>query len=238
MRNRILFGVGVASLAFLLTAEPALAQRGVRGGGGRAVGGRAFVGGRGVYAGRAYYGGYRGVYAGRGYYGGYRGYYRPNYARWGAGFFGLPYYGLGYGYPYNYGGYYPYAAGYVGGPGSYAARTYGTFGPVYAANTTNTYQSFYAGPQGNPNSASIQVVVPDPNAQVMFDGTPTQQRGTNRSFVTPPLNPDKESHYTITATWTENGQSVTRDRRITVQPGARVRVDFTEAGGNMPSVPD
>jgi uncharacterized protein (TIGR03000 family) len=222
MRKRIMFCVVAASLALLLTADVAHAQRG--GGGGRGGGrGGSFGGGRGGF----YGGGYRG-------YGGY------GYGRgfgYGLGY-GLGGYGYGgyYGYPY-YGGAYTYAPTYVGG---YAYPDAGNYGPaVVSAGMTNS-QSFYAGPQGNPNAAQIRVVVPDPNAQVMFDGTPTQQRGTNRVFVTPPLKSGRESSYTVSATWMENGKQVTRERRITVQPGAPALVNFNESGppDNMPNNPN
>jgi uncharacterized protein (TIGR03000 family) len=81
--------------------------------------------------------------------------------------------------------------------------------------------------------------VPDPDAEVVFDGTATQQRGVNRLFATPALNPEREAHYTVTATWAENGQRISLERRVTVLPGARVRVDFRrDAVGEMPGVPD
>jgi len=237
MKNRIVLGIVAAGLAFLLTAETAHAQR--RGGGN-------YGGGRGYYGG------------GRGYSGGYgynRGYYGGGFGR-GFGYglgtglgYGLANYGFGYGYgyPYSrgyygssyYGGGYAYAPSYVGGyaypaTGNYAAAP--VYGPTYAANTMSSYQSFYSGPQGDPNAAQIRVLVPDPNAQVLFDGTPTQQRGTYRVFVTPPLRSGKESHYTVSASWMENGQRVNRERRVTVSPGAQVTVNLGEGGGtgNMP----
>jgi uncharacterized protein (TIGR03000 family) len=237
MKNRIVLGLVAASLTLLLTAETAHAQR--RGG--------SFGGGRGYYGGRSYYGGgyNRGFYGGgynRGYYGG--GYNRGFGYGVGVGLgYGLGGYGYGIGYPYrgfygypNYGGIYTYAPSYVGGYYDAAPVS----GPTYAANTLSTTQSFYAGPQGNPNAAQIRVLVPDQNAQVMFDGTPTQQRGTNRLFVTPPLRGGKESSYTVSASWMENGQRVTRERRIEVSPGAQVTINLGEGGvsDNMPLNPN
>jgi uncharacterized protein (TIGR03000 family) len=250
MKNRILLGLGAAGLALLLCADPALAQR--RGGVGYRGG--SYRGGA-VYRGGAYRGG---VYGGGRYYaGGWRGgYYGRNYG-WGRGYWGWGYpYGLGLGswglgypsyaaygsyYPY-YGSYYPYNGGYYNTTYSTYAPTYtygypdiGTYatGPTYVGNTTTT-QSYY-GPQRDPNSAQVEVVVPDANAQVLFDGTPTRQQGTNRIFVTPPLRSDKKSTYTITAKWTEKGQPVTREKRVAVRPGAQVMVNFTtDAGDDMP----
>jgi uncharacterized protein (TIGR03000 family) len=226
MRNRILLSLGIAGLVLLVATEPAAAQRRVVGGGRvRVSAGRAYYGGRAYN--RGYYGGYRGY--NRPYYAGVN---RPYYGGWGRG------YGVGaYGYPLV-GGAYPVAAGYALGSGYYGPNVISNLGPAYAANTTTTYQSFYSGPQGDPNTAQIVVIVPNPNAQVLFNGTLMQQKGTNRNFVTPPLSADKESHYRVTATWMENGQQVSRERRITVEPGARVEINFNEAGGEMPNVPD
>jgi uncharacterized protein (TIGR03000 family) len=246
MKSRILQGLALAGLALLLTAEPALAQR--RGGGGA----RGYRGGR-VYAG-GYRGGYaRGYYRG-GYYGGWRGGYNRSGYAWNRGY-SRPYYGWGGGY-WGWGGYPAVALGaglgypaYAWGTPYYGSTYYSTYSPTYfypgggtiaggttyAANPPTTSQSFY-GPRQDPNAAQIEVLVPDPNAKVLFDGTKTQQRGKDRLFVTPPLPTDKELSYTITATWMENGQSVKRERRVAVSPGAQVRVNMAEdTDENMPS---
>jgi uncharacterized protein (TIGR03000 family) len=214
MRNRIVFGIIAAGLALLLTAEPAWAQRGGRGGGG----GRGWSGGN--WGGGGRWGGGWGGGWNRGFYGG-------------RGFYGLGYGGLGYGWGGYGGGYYggAYAPSYVYPGGGYVAG-----GQTYVANPTNTYQSFYSGPQLDPNIAQIRVTVPDSNAQVMFDGAPTTQRGTDRLFLTPALQPGK-SHYMVTATWTQNGKTITREQRVEVQPGAQETVTFTanSPAGNQPN---
>jgi uncharacterized protein (TIGR03000 family) len=229
MRKRILLAVGVSCLALLWTAGTAQAQR--YGGGGRAYGG---------YGGRSYSGGYgRGYYGGYGY-GGYgRGYGGYRYANGFALGFGLGY-GLGgypLGFPY-YGSYFnfPYTGGYFNYPSAYSGGTYvpdyrySFSAPLYFDATgpaTSTYQSFYTGQTPTvTDTCRVHVVVPVADAQVLFDGTPTKQQGTERDFVTPPLSAGREFHYTISASWTENGQRVNRERRITVTPGSQVVVNF------------
>jgi len=79
------------------------------------------------------------------------------------------------------------------------------------------------------NSAQIQLRVPNPDAEVRFDGQNTQQKGTMRLFTTPPL--DGIYTYQVTAVWQQNGQRIARDRTITVRPGTAVTVDFTSERG-------
>jgi uncharacterized protein (TIGR03000 family) len=248
MATRWFWSTAALSLAAagLLFVPAAQAQHGGGHGSGHPGGGGGHPGGGGGHAGYAHPGGYAqagGYYGGRGYsgwgggyrYGGWdrgRGYY-PGVA------FGLGY-GLGYGsrYGYGYGGYYPnygyssypdYGYGYGGddsSPGYYS----------YAPPVTD-YQSFYppdtssappASPPGGTNGtdAVVRVRVPDPNAQVWFEGTPTQQRGTDREFESPPLQPDRTYHYDVRARWTENGRTFDETRTVAVHAGDRVTVDF------------
>lgn len=141
--------------------------------------------------------GYRG-----GYYGGYRGGY---------------YYG-GYYSPYYYGRSYYYTPSYY-----YSTPVYST--PVVVP-TTEVRQSFYNTPAATQETATVRVLVPVPNAQVWFDGTPTNQGGMERTFQTPPLDPNGTYSYMVRARWTQNGQAVDRQQRITVQPGQAHSVDF------------
>jgi uncharacterized protein (TIGR02246 family) len=73
--------------------------------------------------------------------------------------------------------------------------------------------------------AVITIVVP-PDAEVFFDGTPTTQKGSERRFTSPPLEVGRKYEYAIRARWTQNGRMVERTRRVSVNGGADVRVDF------------
>jgi uncharacterized protein (TIGR03000 family) len=144
--------------------------------------------------------------------------------------------GLGYALGYGWGGYdYPYL-GYDSGYGypyydtstPYYDYSYPSTGSYNTAPYTDTYPQDFAAPPMQPaptaTTATIEVIVPA-DAQVAFDGAPTRQKGTDRIFVTPSL-PAGQSHYTVTATWTDNGQPVTREMHIRVAPGSRVLVNF------------
>ncbi len=75
-------------------------------------------------------------------------------------------------------------------------------------------------------AAVILVVVPA-DADIFFDGSPTTQTGTERSFSSPPLEPGLTYQYTIRARWTQDGRPVEQTRRVNVKAGDRIRVDFT-----------
>jgi len=148
-------------------------------------------------------------------------------------------YASGYNYPYSYGYTYtqPYYSGYSGNytqpytSGYYSAPTYygatGYAGDTFASDTRDSgYQSFYRGPDQLNNQAQVRVTVPDPNAQVWIDNTPTQQRGFERWFVSPPLESGKQYMYTIKATWMQDGREVTREKKVDVNAGRTAAADF------------
>jgi len=221
--SRGALALGLAAAALLLMPETSYAQR--RGGGSR--------GGIGGYGG-GYRGGYGGYYGG-GYRSGYGGYYGGS---------GL-YLGLGLGsYRSGYYGGYGYGAGYPYGYSSYYAPSYNYSAPVYSystpgydysyapstsgyAGTTQSYQSFYPPENATDKKVHVQVDLPDPNAEVWFEGALTQQRGTTRDFESPELMPGRAYTYHIRARWMDNGQMRDETRSIVVQAGQQTGVDFT-----------
>jgi uncharacterized protein (TIGR03000 family) len=83
-------------------------------------------------------------------------------------------------------------------------------------------------PANGSNLATIRISVPDANARVSFDDTPTQQVGTDRVFTSPTLELGKFYTYTVHATWQENGQEMTGTKSIQVQAGRTTTVDFRD----------
>jgi uncharacterized protein (TIGR03000 family) len=214
--------------------------------------------GRGPYYGWGYGSPYYGWGYGGPYYGGWGwgpydyGYYRPrsgfSISIGGSRYYGSPYYydyGYGYGSPYYGMSYYPstryYSSGYFpsyysggyssGGPYDYTGAT-GYYGGYAMDDRTGGYRSFYSpastGHGMADNQALIRVMVPDPNATVWFQGSETEQRGTLRTFVSPELESGKNYWYTVRASWTENGQKVTRTKQVQVHPGQVTTVNFME----------
>jgi len=110
-----------------------------------------------------------------------------------------------------------------GVPSYYGEGTQGSFyGPFTGANF-GSYGAFNGG--GIDNNALINVRVP-PNAEVFFDDQGTSQIGSFRSFISPPLNSDRNFVYHIRARWTENGRQVEKVRNIEVHAGDRLFVNF------------
>jgi uncharacterized protein (TIGR03000 family) len=184
--------------------------------------------------------------------------------RWGRfGMRGGTVYGSSYYYPSdNYGGYTvgpayytPFAASNYGWGPVVTGYTYGdtlnyginsyvspaawdTTNPQYssAAQNQNTYRSMYSPANVD---ARIRVAVPDANAQVFFDDSPTRQTGLERFFYSPPLDTTKNYSYTVRATWMENGKEVSRTKDVKVQSGRTSIVDFRATGDSTePNIPN
>jgi len=202
MRKTVLI-LSLVAATWLAASNDAFAQRGILGGRGIGIGVGRYGGGN--------YGGY-----GRGYYGG--GYYPGSY--------GTSYYGGGYGSGYYRGGYgSAYSPGYYGS--NYYSNSYPAYStpmyysdPIVQTSGTDYRQSFYL----EPNSSTLTVRVPNPDAEVWFDDTLTKQRGMERIFHTPAL--QQAGIYTIKARWTENGRTIEREQRVQVQPGQPATVEF------------
>jgi uncharacterized protein (TIGR03000 family) len=74
----------------------------------------------------------------------------------------------------------------------------------------------------------LRVLVPSPKAQVAIDGVATRQSGSERWFVSPPLEPCRRYSYTVAVTWPSNSYTfVTRTRQVDVGSGQTVKVDVS-----------
>ncbi len=242
--------LGTASLLLLLNATPSSHGHG----GGHGGGGHAGAYHGGFYHGGLYHGGlyHGGLYHGgfyRPYYG--YGFYRPYYG-YGLGGFGLGY-GLGLGLGSGLGGYGlgGYGLGGYGlggyGLGGYGLGGYGAYVPYYGASVyaaapggtppSNLYANGTApSPAQQPppdNAAHLQLAVPQ-NAVVIIDGEKTNQTGSVREFVSPPLDRAGSYNYRISVRYTDaNGKPVNDTRTIHVRANDWFRIDFTR-----PAPPD
>jgi uncharacterized protein (TIGR03000 family) len=80
--------------------------------------------------------------------------------------------------------------------------------------------------------AWISVRVP-PEAVIIFGNCPTEQKGTDRLFESPPLPPGEGRTfvYAVTAIWTEDsGREHKEVREIRIRAGAKFHIDFTKPG--------
>jgi uncharacterized protein (TIGR03000 family) len=167
-----------------------------------------------------------------------------NYASWPNTYGYTTQYGMS---PYYGGSYAAYGTpAYTGG--SYAA--YGTpaytggaalYSPSSYATMPQNYVSFYPPnfPQGSPmvgattsnDQALIEVRCPA-DAQISFDGEETRQRGSDRLFTSPSLEPGKRYHYDVKARWNQDGRTEEKTRTVHIEAGRRVTVDFLSAGSD------
>lgn len=130
----------------------------------------------------------------------------------------------------------PFGTGYgYGYPGYYSARPYYSDG--YYADGGYSYppreysDGYHAqAPAQDQNAAEVEVRVPDPNAEVLFNGHRTNETGPRRIFRTAPLEPGYTYSYDVSASWRENGRMVTQQQSIQLQPGGRAVADFTRPG--------
>jgi uncharacterized protein (TIGR03000 family) len=143
------------------------------------------------------------------------------YPGWGWGWpgygWGNGYYGPWYDYPPYYGSY---------GNGYRAASDHYDYQPEPSgsANKSSTAQPLSA------NVVALRIFLPA-DAQVWIQGAATRQQGRVRIFESPELTPGVEYTYDIRAQWIEGGRQVEKTRHVTVHPGDRLTVIFTQAPG-------
>ena len=78
----------------------------------------------------------------------------------------------------------------------------------------------------------LRVVVPEADSEVWINEHLSQQTGTERNFISPLVNRGERRLYTVRASWTENGQDMTSQKKVWAVPGRWYTVDLTQ-----PSVP-
>jgi uncharacterized protein (TIGR03000 family) len=230
--RRTLLAAGLAGCVALAAAEAAQAQYSF----GVGRGGRFGVSVGSPYYSSWGYGGYSPYASGYTY--GY-----PAYSSW---YGGSPYiYGrtpilssTNYNWPYSsawryqYPQYPQYGSNYWWSTPGGSTFTYSmpqTTGDGYAqaAPQSSMTTSFYAGPPATVDNDKLLLTVrmPSSDAQLWIDGKPTEQRGFERNFVSPSLDPGTYK-YSLKATWNENGREVTREKQVRFQPGRQMTVAF------------
>jgi uncharacterized protein (TIGR03000 family) len=75
--------------------------------------------------------------------------------------------------------------------------------------------------------ARVTVLLPA-DARLSVDGVPLRSGSAKRTFDTPKIEPGRSYHYTFTAEVVRDGQTYTRDRRVDVEAGKDVTVDFKD----------
>lgn len=89
-------------------------------------------------------------------------------------------------------------------------------------------------PAGEP-CVRVAVIVPDPGAKVWIQHAAMASTGTEREFVSPPLEAGKEYEYELIARWNDTGgRERAETRQVRLVAGQSARVSFGEAAGADP----
>jgi len=89
------------------------------------------------------------------------------------------------------------------------------------------YRVYYRMPTPDAPAGTVLLNVRVPNeAQIWIDGDKTQQTGQFRRFLSPQLDQGKSYVYTIKGEWQQDGQKVSRTRKVTVRAGEAVDIDL------------
>jgi uncharacterized protein (TIGR03000 family) len=152
--------------------------------------------------------------------------------------YGLAPYGLA---PYGGFGAYPgYGLGFYSSPAYYSTYTYSYVparttpayvsapGPMYSSVRSLNYQAAYPPTATDGRTALIRVRVPA-DAEVSFNGEKSDQKGTERTFRTKPLQPDTINTFEVKASWKENDKPVERTQKVRVMAGEEVSVSLMNA---------
>ncbi|CAN5568340.1 hypothetical protein BH11PLA2_BH11PLA2_35620 [soil metagenome] len=82
------------------------------------------------------------------------------------------------------------------------------------------------GPTANPCYLTVNVPV---GATLTVNGARTEQMTASRRFISPALPMDKKFYYTFVASYTSNGEVVSRKQQVEVTAGANLVVDMWSA---------
>ena len=135
-------------------------------------------------------------------------------------------------------GYWPYAYSnnYYYGSSYYDPSYYDTYSAPYQSySSPSAAYPAQAAPAGAElvipaalSQARLDVIVPDPNAEVWIQGTKTTSTGARRHYVSPELARGSTYTYTVKCAWDRGNGMVTEQRAVQVTAGATAVVDFTQ----------
>jgi uncharacterized protein (TIGR03000 family) len=97
--------------------------------------------------------------------------------------------------------------------------------PGYTPPATTTDEAPTGARTGDDAAHLLVHVAPD--ADLWFEGMPTEQRGASREFVSPRLPPGEVYHYQIEARWMVGDRTVNVRKRVIVHANDWLKVDLT-----------
>ena len=98
----------------------------------------------------------------------------------------------------------------------------------YYPQYSNGYTAYYPPEQDiDSNAVTLRLQVPS-GARVWLEGKETSQSGADRMFVSPSLEPGYEYVYHIRVQWVQDGETVERNREVTVHPGDLINLSIVK----------
>jgi uncharacterized protein (TIGR03000 family) len=85
--------------------------------------------------------------------------------------------------------------------------------------------------------ARFTIHCPD-DAEVLLEGQKMQQTGCERTFISPPLEPETDYEYTIRARWKDGDRVVEQEKKVILHAGAAFIVRFPLVENVVPPDPD
>jgi uncharacterized protein (TIGR03000 family) len=86
------------------------------------------------------------------------------------------------------------------------------------------------GVEASATQPATVVVKADPAVEIKVNGQITARRFAEESYQSPALVPGRSYTYTVVASLTREGKTISQTKEITVQAGRRSEVDFTSLG--------
>jgi uncharacterized protein (TIGR03000 family) len=84
-------------------------------------------------------------------------------------------------------------------------------------------------------TSTLRVLMPQANASLTIQDQQTQQSGSDRLFVSPPLQLGKKYTYTLVAFWEPNNYTkIWRTRVVEIEAGQKIDVDLTREDNRFP----
>jgi len=88
---------------------------------------------------------------------------------------------------------------------------------------------------GAERSVQLRIQLPQEDAKLLIDGKLTEQKGNDRTFLSPPLEAGYTYQYSVTAKWWPNNYTeVIRTRVVKVQAGQTIDVDLRKPDPKNP----
>ena len=96
-----------------------------------------------------------------------------------------------------------------------------------SAPITRSQSYYYTPAQASPVNYTVALNLTVPvDAKIWIEGSPTAVGGSQRQFVSPPIQPGHDYTYHVQVSWTQDGREVTSKREIPVHAGDVINLIF------------